>query len=56
LIAPLRKLGIKAARIDSSGKITELGRFRSNQIFSGYFGEKIADDIIAKYGTFDLMT
>jgi SAM-dependent methyltransferase len=56
LLAPLGKLGIKAVGIDPSGNITELGRSRGHEIVTGYFGEKTAEDIVAKYGTFDLIT
>jgi SAM-dependent methyltransferase len=56
LLAPLTKLGVKAVGIDPSGNITELGRSRGNDIITGYFGEPTAEDIVAKYGTFDVVT
>lgn len=56
LLAPLEKLGIKAVGIDPSGNITELGRSRGHEIITGYFGEKTAEEIVEKYGHFDLVT
>lgn len=56
LLGPLTKLGIKAVGIDPSGNITELGRSRGHEIITGYFGESTAEDISAKYGTFDVVS
>jgi SAM-dependent methyltransferase len=56
LLDPLGKLGIKAVGIDPSGNITDLGRSRGHEIITGYFGIQTAEEIVAKYGQFDLVT
>lgn len=56
LLKPLTDLGIKAVGVDISKNITEIARANNLAVETGYFNEELAEEIVKKYGKFDVVS
>jgi len=56
LLAPLEKLGIKAAGVDISENITDLARKRGLDVVTGYFDQRVTAALRDRLGPVDVVT
>lgn len=53
---PLRRYGFDVVGVDASDNVAELARSRGLCVETGIFGESKAQDLVEKYGHFDVVT